>query len=90
MLHNPALVEAVLPAAVLGAVCLLAMALVLRWWRGRLVEDDADSADMRARIAAAAPDPCLPRRDQADPGPRDGRGLSSTFVGRDYSAVPLD
>ena len=86
MHFNQALMEAVLPAMVVGLLSILGMAAMLRWWRGRI--DAHDSADMRSRIASAAPDPHLQTVELRRPGAVPG--LSSSFVGRDRSALPLE
>lgn len=88
MQFDQALMESVVPAAVLGLVSIVVMATTLRWWRGRI--DPDESHDMRARIASAAPDPHLPVREAAAPRAGTARVLSSSFVGRDRSAIPLE
>lgn len=88
MHFDQALMEAIVPAAVVGLLSIAAMATVLRWWRGRTDADDAQ--DMRSRIASAAPDPHLRVAEVASARPGAPRTLSSSFVGRDRSAIPLE
>lgn len=88
MHFDPALMESVVPAAALGLVTILVMATTLRWWRSRLDADE--SQDMRDRIASAAPDPGLPLHEPLAARPSAARVLSSSFVGRDRSAIPLE
>lgn len=88
MQFDQALMESVVPAAVLGLLSIVVMATTLRWWRGRLDVDD--SQDMRDRIASAAPDPHLQVIEVAARRPGAARALSSSFVGRDRSAIPLE
>ncbi len=88
MQFDQALMESVVPAAVVGLVSILVMATTLRWWRGRLDADD--SQDMRDRIAAAAPDARAQFTEAASPRPGAARTRGSSFVGRDRSAVPLE
>lgn len=88
MQFDQALMESVVPAAVVGLVSILVMATTLRWWRGRLHADE--SQDMRDRIAAAAPDARVQLSEAAVPRPGSARVLGSSFVGRDRSAIPLE